>query len=388
MSMELRPGTPEEVGMSVERLRHVVDLAEGWVAQGIHPALVVLVARRGVIVIHEAFGRLTPEQDSPPLELDTIFPLASITKPITATAAMILVEDGLLGLNRPVSWYIPEFVGEGKDAVMVHHLLTHTSGLRDEDMDAYAEKKKGTVEIPPPDETQHPGINEVLFLRYDAPLWKPPGTEMSYCSHGYVLIGEIIRRVSGRSLDDFARERIFKPLGMKDTFYIVPELVQHRVVKRPVDSPFTWYDTRGGQEMPHAAGGVYSTAMDTAVFGQMFLNRGIYGDARILSPASVAEMTRNQIPGISARSEDEFFPEASWGLGWSIHGSKRSWRRGTLHAPESFLHTGAGGVFLWVDPVYEIVGIYFCVSAELGGRDRQLDLFMDSVTAAVAVMDV
>jgi len=381
--MELRHGTPEEVGMSAERVQHVVDLAEGWVAQGIHPALVTLVARRGVIVIHEAFGSLTPEPDSPPLELDTIFPLASITKPITATAAMMLVEDGLLGLNRPVSWYIPEFVGEGKGAVMVHHLLTHTSGLRDEDMNAYAEKKKGTVEIPPPDETQHPQINEILFLRYDAPLWKPPGTEMSYCGYGYVLMAEIIRRVSGRSLDDFARERIFEPLGMKDTYYIVPDSVEHRVVKRPADAPFTWYDTREGQEMPHAAGGVYSTAMDTAIFGQMFLNRGTYGDARILSPASVIEMTRNQIPGISARSGDEFFPEASWGFGWSIHGSRKSWGRGTLHSPEAFLHTGAGGVFLWVDPVYEIVGIYFCVSAELGGRDRQLDLFMNTVTAAV-----
>ena len=146
--------------MSAQRVQHVVNLAKGWVDGGVTPALVILVARRGVIVAHEAFGRLTPEPHSPSLECDTIFPLTSLTKPLTATAAMILVEDGSLGLNRPVSEYIPEFVGEGKDAVMVHHLLTHTSGFRDEDVEAYTEKKKGSVEIPPPDETQHPQINE------------------------------------------------------------------------------------------------------------------------------------------------------------------------------------------------------------------------------------
>lgn len=396
--MKLRPGNPEEVGMSAQRVRHIVDLAEGWVAQGITPALVILVARRGVVVIHEAFGRLTPEHDSPPLKLDTIFPLASLTKPITATAAMILVEDGLLGLNRPVSWYIPEFVGEGKDAVMVHHLLTHTSGLRDEDVDAYAEKKKGTVEIPPPDETQHPRINESLFLRYDAPLWKPPGVEMSYCSYGYSLLGETVRRVSGQSLDDFARERIFEPLGMKDTCYIVPDSVRHRIVGRSEDGPFTWYNTRECQERPSAAGGAFSIAMDMAIFGQTFLNHGIYGDARILSPASVTEMTRNQIPGISAWYADQFFPEALWGLGWSVRRNKKCVGYGEpLQSQEAFCHGGAGGVFLWMDPVYEIVGVHLSVASrggipphitvpkqfgdtELMGRP---DFLINAVTAAI-----
>src|SRR5262249_30624337 len=154
---------------------------------------------------------------------------ASITKPITATAVMILVEDGLLGLNHPVSCYLPEFKGEGKNAVMVHHLLTHTSGLHNEDVTAYVKKHQGSVEIPPTEKTQHPAINEYLFLRYDAPLWKAPGLEMSYCSYGYVLLGEIVRRVSGTPLDNFARERIFAPLGMTDTFYTVPESVRHRI---------------------------------------------------------------------------------------------------------------------------------------------------------------
>ena len=119
---------------------------------------------------------------------------------------------------------------------------------------------------------------------------------------------------------------------MQDTFYIVPDAVRARIVRRPLDAPFAattamgtpGLGTREHQELPLANGGVYSTAMDMAIFGQMFLNRGSYGEVSILSPAAVAEMTRNQIPGISAQLRGEFFPEASWGFGWSIHGNKKA----------------------------------------------------------------
>ncbi len=390
--MQLRPGIPEEVGMSAPRLRGVARVAERWVAQGITQALVLLVARRGAIVLHEAFGRLTPDDDAPSVKRDTIYPMTSLTKPITATVAMSLVEDGLLSLQRPVSDYIPEFVGEGKQVVMVHHLLTHTSGLRDEDVLAHATKKKDMVAIPPAEATQHPFINEILWLRYDAPLWKAPGVEMSYCNYGYNVLGEVVRRVSGQSLADVARERIFQPLCMEDTFYIVPESVRTRIVRRPVGAPFTvglpgpGLGTREHEELPWASAGVYSTARDMAIFGQMFLNRGSYGDVRILSPASVAEMTRNQIPGISSRFVDEFFPEASWGLGWSIHGNKKALRSGSLHSPQAFNHQGSGGVVVWVDPVYDLVGVYFSVVLELiDGLHAKtcVDLFINAVTAAV-----
>src|SRR5215471_12495610 len=259
--MQLRPGEPEEVGMSARRVRHVGQLAAGWVGQGVTSALVILIVRRGVVVLHEAFGRLTPDDDAPPVKHDTIYPFTSLTKPITATAAMLLVEDGLLGLQRPVSEYLPEFRGEGKQAVMVHHLLTHTAGLRDQDVNAHAAKKRGVIAIPPPKETQHPWINEYLFLRYDAPLRKPPGVEMFYSNYSYNLLGEIVRRVSGQALADFARARIFEPLGMQDTFYIVPDAVRARIVRRPFDAPFPTgalmsalnTDTRERQEWPGAS---------------------------------------------------------------------------------------------------------------------------------------
>jgi serine-type D-Ala-D-Ala carboxypeptidase len=397
--MELRRGIPEDAGMSAQRVQRIAHLAEGWVTQGITPALVVLVARRGVIVLHEAFGRLTPEPDSPPLQRDTIYPLTSITKPITATAAMILVEEGLLGLSRPVSEYIPEFTGEGKDAVKVHHLVTHTSGIRAEDVDAhaarklglteteaahrpypgcpraYAGEKKGAVAIPPPEETAHPTIHEYLYLRYDTPLGTAPGVELSYNNFNYVLLGEIIRRVSGKSLADFARERIIEPLGMNDTSYVLEHSMRRRLVGRPPDASCAdWISL----ELPGGNSGAVSTVRDMAIFGQMFLNHGRYGDARILSIASVAEMTRNQIPGVVVRSGDKVI-EVTGGFGWVIRGNDKS--LAMLPSREMLWAGGAGGVFMWVDPIYEIVGIYFSVLPAKWTWPR--DLFADAVTAAV-----
>jgi len=379
--------------MSPERVRHVAELARGWVEQGITPALVVLVARRGVIVLHEAFGCLGPEPDAPPLQRDSIFPLFSLTKPITATAAMILVEEGLLGLNRPVQWYIPEFVGEGKEQVCVHHLLTHTSGLRYEDLKAYAESKRESVTIPPPADTQHPLVHELLFLRYDAPLWKAPGAEMSYCGFNYELLGEIVRRVSGQSLAGFTRERIFRPLGMADTCWVMPDGLKPRLVRRAGDDPGAEAIWIG--KVPWAGAGACSTALEMAIFGQMFLNRGAYGGARVLSPATVAAMTRNQIPGISSQYFEEFYPEATWGLGWSLHGDKRSLGYGEpLSSAGTYSHGGLGGTFVWVDPACEMVGVYFSVHSKGGtpagvnvSQEGQMgwrsDLFVNAATAAV-----
>jgi CubicO group peptidase (beta-lactamase class C family) len=375
--MKLRPGTPEEAGMSARRVRHVAELAGGWVSEGLMQALAVVVARRGIVVLSEAFGPLTAEAGSPPLQLDSLFTLASLTKPITATALMILVDEGRVGLNRPVCEYIPEFVGEGKSAVLVHHLLTHTAGLDEGVTNRHAERKQGVVPIPPPEPTAHPEVHEHMFPRYDTPLWKPPGTEMLYSSFGIALLGEIARRVSGKPLADFARERIFEPLGMKDTYYSVPAAVRRRVALRPVDSPDAYLDSIEVQEVPWAGGAAFSSAPDMAVFGQMFLNRGAYGDAEILSPACVAAMTRNQIPGIQARYGEETFAEASWGLGWSVESEKRAY--GSLRSPQTFSHGGAGGVFMWVDPTHEIVGVYFALQRERS----QVDLFMNAITAAV-----
>jgi CubicO group peptidase (beta-lactamase class C family) len=398
-ALTLRSGVPEDVGMSTPRLRRAAHLAESVVARGVHTALAVLVARKGVVVLAEAYGRLTPDPDSPPLSLDAIFPINSLTKPITATAVMILVEDGLLGLNRPVQEYIPEFVGAGKEAVMVHHLLTHTSGLRDEDALAHAAANPGRIDPPPPPPGVHPLIQKQLALCYAAPLWKEPGAEMSYSGFGYNLLGEIVRRVSGASLADFAAQRIFGPLGMKDTHYGLPTSLDERAALRPPSAPFAndgtnalgWptpgLNGRLRRETQAAAYGVYSTAPDMAIYAQMFLNRGAYGSARILSPAAVREMTRNQIPGVSGGYGSQRWAEASWGLGWDIFADKRCpYEYGSLQSPRTFGHEGSGGVHLMVDPTYDLFWMYFGTVLELiNGEFKkwEVDRFTNAVLAAV-----
>lgn len=389
--MKLRAGTPKEAGLSPSVVELINKRGKQWIDDGTHSALVLLAARNGIIFLHEAYGLQTPEEDATHLPLDAIFPLASMTKPITTTAAMILVEDGLLGLNRPVREYIPEFEGEGKEKVLVHHLMTHTSGIPNDDdvFSVIEERDNAGIEVKPPEETEDPTIHRYLHYGLDIPLANQPGRLMVYSSYGIYLIGEIIRRLSGQSLNDFAIERIFTPLGMKDTSYSVPDALKPRIAIRPEEAPHSHFNEADVQERPSPSGGAYSTAMDMAIFGQMFLNEGRYGERRIISPAAVRAMTRNQIQGISAQFFDEIFPEGGWGLGWSINLEYKGKLHGEpLVSSLSFLHGGAGGVHLWMDPEPGIVGAYFSIVMKNQVDDHRnapiwnADLFVNMISAA------
>jgi len=392
MALTLRPGSPEDVGMSSLRLRGVSDLVDGWVKDDNPHSMVVLVARKGVIVMHEAVGHLAPGKAGPPTLRDTIFELASITKVLTATAIVTLVEEGRVGLNRPVSTYIPEFVGEGKEGVLVRHLLTHTSGLRNEELEKYVGENEGRARTPASSSILHPLFGERLALRYGCPLWKRPGEEMSYCDFNFDLVADIVCRVTGVPFDRFAHDRIFRPLGMKDSFYCLVDAPRNRCVGYPPWTRDAMDEARETERFWMGCGCALSTAFDMAVFGQMFLNRGAYGGARVLSPASVQAMTRNQIPGVKSTYHDQVFPEAAWGLGWCILANKTGWNGG-LQSPRTYLHTGNGGAFVWIDPIAEIVGVYFSatrffasdadVTTPNWAKHWRNDLFADAVTAAI-----
>jgi len=388
--MELRQGSPIEAGMLPERIDRARDLCRSWVKGGHTPAIVALAARRGVIVLHEAFGRLRPEGDSPSLELDTIFPIMSITKPMTATIALCLVEDGLLGLNRPVRDYLPELTGEGTADMLVHHLLAHTAGYDDWTILAAKPGEFADIDQITPDELK----GKIRSMIFTAPISKPPGAVMIYSATGYWLLGEIIERVSGRSLDELMRERLFDPLGMRDSYLIVPESVRDRIVKRSSDLPWSQpigplagIDSRINETFPSAQGGVFSTAKDLAVFGQAFLNGGSYGSARILSRPAMAAMTKNQIPGTPVEMRAIVHKEASYGYGWFVlsHEKWKYWD-GSLQSPGEFHHQGAGGSLLWVDPSKEIVGVYLSVDTGITPDLEPLwnaDLFQNVIASAV-----
>lgn len=386
--MKLRIGSPKEAGVSPSVIELINKRGLQWIDDGTHSALVLLAARKGVIFLHEAFGQRSTEDLPGSLPLDTIFPLASISKVLTVTAAMKLVEEGRLGLNRPVQEYIPEFQGEHKEKVLVHQLMTHTAGINDEAVFETIDKKENEeIDLPPRDATAHPTLHRWLHIGMDLPLTLDPGTEMLYSGFGIQLLSEILRRLSGQSLDDFVSDRILHPLGMRDTFYAVPEDRRPRVVMHAEDGPHAEENNPAIQERPSPSGGAFSTAMDTAIFGQMFLNQGAYDGKRVLSSAGVSAMTHNQIPGTKARLLINVFPEASWGLGWSVnHAYKGRVYGETLPSKSTFLHSGGGGVLLWVDPELDIIGVYF--STELGSNEDGLhvwnaDLYMNMVSASL-----
>jgi CubicO group peptidase (beta-lactamase class C family) len=390
-------GTPEEAGMDPERIARLHDQAPKWVDGFRTRSFVGLAARKGKIVFHEAYGPLTHEADSPPVKRDSIFSIASITKPITATAAMLLVEDGLLGLNRPIKEYLPEICGEGTDNVQVQHLLTHTSGFTDETWhDLFMEDKSQYADLKrDPASSLHP-FNKILLDR----LWSEnshwaPGSRMEYCNKNFDLLGEVIRRVSGQSLTDFGRDRIFAPLNLSDTSFVHDPSKSERDVLRGEEGPagkmpgdpMSGFGGRWSQEAAWGCGGISSTALDLAQFGQMFLESGQFEGTQVLSPASIREMTRNQISGIGTEAYGVWHPEASWSLGWTIQDDERwPWLSSTLCPKGTIAHTGLGGQFLWIDPVNEIVGVYLSVSLDQDWVGQMLrgdvDLFQNMVTAA------
>jgi CubicO group peptidase (beta-lactamase class C family) len=324
----------------------------------------------------------------------------SVTKPITATLVLQLVEDGLLGLNRPAKDYLPEISGDGTDEILVHHLLTHTSGymwhVAPPMLQHIARKLQAGSELPPCPRDLHPTVHQALALLWDAPRLAAAGEVMTYSNHNYQLLGEIVRRLSGRSIEAQARERLFGPLGMSDTYYVVPKSEAPRVVQRAPGLPFGATDapfmppcigSREWQETPHAGGGAFSTPLDLVVFGQMFLNRGRYAGARVLSPAAVAAMTRDQIPGTKARFFDKVVEHASWGYGWAIESpTKWPYFQGGLAPLGTLCHPGAGGAMCWLEPAKDLVGAYFEVTTRLTERMEHLwgfDLFQNVITAAV-----
>jgi serine-type D-Ala-D-Ala carboxypeptidase len=325
-------------------------------------AFIILAARYGIVCLHKVFGKASHEAGAPPLQANTIFPMSSITKPVTATAVMILYEEGKLDIHKPVWYYVPEFTGEDKDKTLVWHLLSHISGIADETIWDWYDKNKDNIKTPAPEKNQSADMAGYLYPGYIAPLWKKPGVEMSYCNYNANLLGEIIRRVSGQSYEGFVKERILEPLGMKNSYMPVPLEVRSRLIRRPPVDGNDWYTDPRRLDSAYPAAGMYSIADDMAVFCQMYLNKGTYGGVRIISPESVREMTRNQIPGICSHFNDEFFPEAGWGYGWDVPFGKGT--SGNLCSAEAFTHGGSGGVIIFADPHFDLLWVRFCVHAD------------------------
>lgn len=387
----------EEAGVDPDQIARLRDRAPEWIDPQRMRSAVLLAARRGKTFFHEAYGPLTHQPNSPSLRRDSLFSVASCTKPLTATAAMLLVEEGLLGLNRPLKEYLPNFCGEGIDDVEVQHLLTHTTGFTDADVEERILARRGP--LLQSDFRGDPGQHQYAAISMeclkDLPSRFPPGSQMEYSGENYNILGEIVRVVSGKSLDDFIGEHIFDPLGMTNSMFGIEDDLRNRWVRRaegepggPVlNQPLVGMEGDWFQSGVWGIGNLVTTAHDLAKFAQMFLDGGTIGDKRVISLATHSEMTRNQIPGVEARIGNSSI-EASWGLGWQIQGNFRwRWGNSTLQPVGSYGHGGFGGSWFWIDPKNELIGVYLSVCTDIdmdaGDHHWNLDLFQNMVTAAV-----
>lgn len=306
------------------------------------PGAVVWIGREGRILHRKAYGNraLVPRKEA--MTLDTIFDAASLTKVVTTTASIMkLVEQGKLRLNDPVSLHLAGYQvngsgrngnGAARSAITIRHLLTHFSGLRPD------------VDLEPAWSGYETGIRKAMV---DKPV-AAPGERFIYSDINFVLLGEIVHRLSGKPLDTFARENIFDPTGMKETFFNPPAMLRERIAPTEL-YPGMAEPLRGVVHDPTArymggiAGhaGMFTTAGDLAKFAQMMLNLGDAGGVRVLSPLTIRKFTEPQTPPDSITLR---------GFGFDMD-SQFSANRGELFPIGSYGHTGFTGTSLWMDPV-------------------------------------
>ncbi|WP_051772675.1 serine hydrolase [Saccharothrix sp. NRRL B-16314] len=335
----LRYGPAHQAGLAAEHVARLVPDVEAGVTATpqAYPGGVVLAARNGVIVEHAAVGDALrfgtdgaelPSDQRIPMREDTIFDAASISKLFTTVVAMRLVEGGRIELDAPAARYLPEFGQTSKQDVTLRQLLLHTSGLP-------AGLAIGS----------YPTVEQRLAAIYAVALRAQPGTRYVYSDLSLIVIGKVLERVTGRSLPDLVAAEITEPLGLRDTMYTPPSHLRPRIAPTQftsgprgliwgeVHDSTSWYL---GGTAGHA--GVFSTAHDLAVFAQMLLNGGQYGDRRVLRPESVREMTRNGNAAI---------PGADRGLGLDLN---KPAFMGMLATPYTIGHTGYTGTSLVIDP--------------------------------------
>ena len=342
--------SPEQIGLSSKRLESVYHFLAQAVERGHLPGAAILIARHGVPLPPRAFGRLYLQAESPPVQPDTIFLTASVTKPVTVSAVMRLAERGQLLLHQPISTIIHEFGNRGKEAITIHHLMTHTSGLPDMLPDNTALRQKLTP------------LEGFVGRIYDLDLDFPPGTNIQYQSCGTAMLGDIVERISGLSLPEFLKQEVFEPLGMMDTALGVQDLPPNRIAHVNVGSDMqgaNWgWNTPYWWNFAAPWGGMFSTVSDMFRYCQMFLNGGTFGQKQIFSPATVQAMTRDQTSAMATLSSKVAYGHA-WGLGWRLQPANGWSYFGDLISPGSFGHGGATGTVAWADPAREMVCILF-----------------------------
>ena len=337
---------PEAVGLDSQRLQRIDEVVDEGLAQKKMPGCVVCVGRHGKIAFLKAYGQKQLQPSELPMTTDTLFDMASITKPMaTATSVMLLEERGQLRLSDKVATLIPEFAINDKDAITIQDLLIHQSGLlADNPIADYAD-----------------GPETAMRRIFELKLLNPTGSKFVYSDVNFILLGEIVRRVSGKNVHEFSQEKIFRPLGMSATGYLPNEKLRARTA--PTEQrDGQWmqgdvHDPRAfklGGVAGHA--GLFSTAEDVAIFAQMMLGQGESNGVRILSAETVATMTRSYRVSSGVR-----------GLGWDKRTAYSS-NRGEAFSEAAFGHGGFTGTVLWIDPEFDLFFIFLSNRVHPNGK--------------------
>ena len=353
-----------------ERLQQIAERMEAFVREGQIAGAVTLVATPDRIVHLAAAGQADVAAGRK-METDSIFRIASMTKLVTGTALMMQVEQGKLSIDDPVAKHIPAFAGQklkdGKEAraITIRDIVTHTAGLAQ------------------PGNSGDKSLAEIVDSIGKEPLAFPPGSQWQYSS-GLTVAGRLIEIASGESYADYLRQHIFEPLNLKDTaFQLSPEQAKrlattYKPGKEKGSLEAVEIPDPTTARTPNPSGGLYSTAADMARFYQCILGGGKLGEVRLLSAASVAEMTKSHTPGITTG----FTPGNGWGLGWCVVQQPQGVTR--LLSPGTYGHGGAWGTQGWIDPSRGLIFVLMIQRTGMGNSDGSnvRDAFTELALAA------
>lgn len=313
------------------------SLIENAIVEETFPGGVLLISKDNEIIYHKAYGRYTYSDTSKAMTKNTIFDMASVSKVIaTTTATMICVDKKYFSLDDKVAEYIPEFGVNGKEHITIENLLLHNSGL-----------------IPFRRYWQFcSGAEDVIKHIYADSLVYETGSEMRYSDLGIITLGKVIEKVSGKTLDVFCRDEIFRPLEMEETFYNPPKEYHDRIAPTEIDNYWrnrlligeVHDETASLLDGVAGHAGLFSTTSDLVKILQMLLDKGVYGDKRLINAETIKRFTSKQSE-ISNR-----------GYGWAVNEGRTS--AGTLFSETSYGHTGYTGTSVWTDPEKELVVIF------------------------------
>lgn len=359
--------------LDIERLNRAYSLVEAMTRSGEVPAAAVCVGQRGGLHEPTFFGYMSPDPGAPEVTPETLFLVASLTKPVTVAGVMRLMERGELTLDDPVARFVPEFGQNGKEGVTLRHVMTHTSGLPD--------MPPGNLAL----RATHAPLARFIDVVTRVTLDFAPGTEVRYQSMGTAMLGEVIARVAGVSLPEFLKAVLFDPLGMNETSLGLREGTRERVASirlEPEQEGTDWgWNSLYWLTLGAPWGGLITSPLDYARFCRMMLNGGEIDGTRVLSRATVRAMTSNQLEGMPdiPRTDRRCRP---WGLGWRLGWPGQSAHFGDLLGPRSFGHWGATGTLCWADPDADAF-LVLLTTQPAGEQGRHLATLSNAFAAAL-----